>query len=153
MQKGLKSRTRERDDPLEVEIAAVAKEPLAELRIRWKKIFRSSPPAGFGRDLLARALSFRIQEYHHGGISAPIKQELQRLINLSLTSTEKKIPLRRRVQAGTVLLRQWKGQEYRVTVVEDGFSFKGNTYNNLSSIAREITGTRWNGPRFFGLRR
>jgi hypothetical protein len=66
--------------------------------------------------------------------------------------TPGKIILPRRIKAGTVLARQWKGKSYRVSVMQDGFTYDGKTYNSMSEIARLITGARWNGPRFFGLR-
>jgi hypothetical protein len=78
-----------------------------------------------------------------------------RLLN-QLTAQHKKAPgkivLPRRIKAGATLVRQWKGQHHRVTVLREGFGYEGKTYDSLSQIARMITGARWNGPRFFGLR-
>lgn len=139
-------------DELDDEIARLSVANIAELRSRWKILFGSKPPPAFGRDLLQRALAFRIQEYRTGGLSPSTRQELNQLIRNSSSTAPGKMPLPRRIQAGAVLLRQWNGQEYRVIAVDGGFSFGGKTYNDLSTIARTITGTRWNGPRFFGLR-
>ena len=68
------------------------------------------------------------------------------------TKTPGKIVLPRRIKPGAILVRQWKGASHRVTVLEGGFAYEGKSYESLSEIARSITGTRWNGPRFFGLR-
>lgn len=86
------------------------------------------------------------------GLSALVQRQLNQLIKILAKKRSGHIELPKRVKSGSVLVRLWKGKSHRVTVLDDGFAFEGRVYNSLSEIAREITGTRWNGPRFFGLR-
>jgi hypothetical protein len=115
-----------------------------ELRSLWREREGREPPSGFSRDLLARALAYAIQEEQLGGLS----KELKKL----LTSPDVQADPPRRIKPGSVIVREYAGARHEVFVVADGFSWQGKTYPSLSAIAKEITGTRWNGPRFFGLR-
>jgi hypothetical protein len=125
--------------------------PVSELRSLWRRKFRSEPPKAFGPDLLRRSIAYQLQETAFGGLDRETAHLLKKLM-AQYEKTPGKLVLPRRIKAGAVLTREWKGKSYRVTVVEDGFSYGGHTYATLSEVARLITGTRWNGPRFFGLR-
>jgi hypothetical protein len=127
----------------------------AELRALWTQEFGDKAPATLGRDVLALAIAYGRQERLYGGLTKPVANELDRLLGRVLREAGAKgravptIPLPR---TGTVLMREWQGTTQQVSVVNDGFLWKGQTYRSLSSIAHAITGTKWNGPRFFGMR-
>jgi Protein of unknown function (DUF2924) len=137
---------------LENDLAALPKTPIRELRDRWRGLFRTEPPAAFGPDLLRRSIAYRLQEQRFGGLSPAVQRQLNQIIRAMADKPGGRIELPRRIKAGAVLIRTWKDKSHRVTVLENGFAFEGRVYPSLSEIAREITGTRWNGPRFFGLR-
>jgi len=139
------------DLDVEAELERLPSMPIVELRARWRAQFKSEPPKAFGPDLLRRSIAHRIQEDAYGGLDRATARLLQQL-KAQMRKTPGKIMLPRRIKAGAVLVRKWKGHSYRVTVLDEGFAYEGKTYESLSVIARLITGTRWNGPRFFGLR-
>src|SRR3974390_1799040 len=126
-----------------------------ELRALWAKELGEQPPATLGRDVLALGISYTRQERHQGGFSKPFARELDRLLDQVVRGDRTEMPtalttaLPRR---GTILVREWQGTTHHVTVADNGFQWNGRTYRSLSSIARAITGTNWNGPRFFGMR-
>jgi hypothetical protein len=126
-----------------------------ELRALWAKELGEQPPATLGRDVLALGISYTRQESHQGGFSKPFARELDRLLDQVLRGdrTERPTALTTALpRRGTILVREWQGTTHRVTVAGDGFLWNGRTYRSLSGIARTITGTNWNGPRFFGMR-
>lgn len=110
-------------------------------------MFGATPPKGLTKDITARMIAYRIQEEAFGGLDRETVKLLDRL-----AGGEKPKELNRRLKAGTVLVREYDGERHTVTVAPDGFLWRDQTYSSLSSIARAITGTAWNGPRFFGLR-
>jgi len=138
---------------LENDLKALAAMPIAHLRARWRASFRTEPPPSFGPDLLRRRIAYFVQEQAYGGLSLSTKRELDRLIKIAAKSKTGRIQLPRRIKAGSVLIREWKGKSHRVTVMDEGYVYDDKKYETLSEIARLITGTRWNGPRFFGLRK
>jgi hypothetical protein len=115
-------------------------------------VFRSDPPKAFGPDLLRRCIAHQIQEKAYGGLSRSAQRLLDKMMKAYAAKPNGKIVLPRRIKPGSVLVREWKGKSHRVTVLTDGFVYDGEAYSNLSEIAVLITGTKWNGPRFFGLR-
>ena len=125
---------------------------IGDLRARWRTLFDAEAPQAFGPDLLRRSIAQKIQENAYGKLSPITQRELNRIITSLEKSPTGRIELPRRIKAGAVLVRDWKGKTHHVTVREKGFSYEERTYTTLSEIAREITGTRWNGPKFFGLR-
>lgn len=140
-------------DPLvEAELDRLAKEPVAALRLRYRELFRSEPPPAFGPDLLRRSIAQRIQEKAYGGLSRATQRLLDKLAKTMAAKLNNQLELPRRIKPGSELVRTWKGKTYRVVVQQKGFAYDGNTYASLSEIASLIAGTRWNGPRFFGLR-
>jgi len=140
------------DRVVEAELAKLPTTPIANLRIRYRELFRAEPPKAFGPDLLRRSIAHRIQERAYGNLSKDSRRILRQLIKAARSKPNGKLELPRRIKAGSELVRTWRGTTYRVKVTAEGFSFQGETYASLSEIATKIAGTRWNGPRFFGLR-
>ena len=133
---------------------------IAELKNRWRALYGTEPPA-YNRSHLVKRLAYRVQELAHGGVCEATRAHLRgHLKDIGEDGVPTaKAPLSRRQRkngmpvVGTVLVREWQSQRYEVTVLQGGFEYAGQRYRSLSAIAREITGTRWNGPLFFGLRR
>jgi hypothetical protein len=140
------------DPVIDAELDRLVTMPIAQLRIRYRDVLRADPPSAFGPDLLRRSIAYRIQEKAYGGMSRPARRILEQLIKAFSTQPDAKLVLPRRIKPGSVLVRNWKQKSYRVTVMAEGFAYEGRTFSSLSEIAVLITGTRWNGPRFFGLR-
>jgi hypothetical protein len=140
------------DPAVEAELDRLAVMPIAQLRVRYREVFRTDPPKAFGPDLLRRSIAHRLQEKAYGGLSRSTQRLLDRMMKTHAAKPNGKIVLPRRIKPGSELVRTWKGKTYRVMVMADGFAHDGKTFASLSEIASEITGTRWNGPRFFGLR-
>ncbi len=126
--------------------------PIVELRKRYRQLFRAEPPKAFGPDLLRRSIAHAIQEKAYGGLPPPARRLLAQLVKSASVKPNGRLELPRRIKPGSELVRTWKGRTYRVVVLAEGFAYAGRTYANLSEIATSITGTKWNGPRFFGLR-
>ena len=140
------------DPAVEDELDRLAVMPIAQLRARYREVFRGDPPNAFGPDLLRRSIAHRIQEKAYGGLSAPTRRLLDQLVKAAIAKPNGKLELPRRIKPGSELVRTWKGKTYRVMVMADGFAYDGESFASLSEIASAITGTNWNGPRFFGLR-
>ena len=140
------------DPVVEAELDRLVTMPIAQLRIRYRDVLRAEAPSAFGPDLLRRSVAYRIQEKAYGGMARPARRSFEQVIKAYASKPDGKIVLPRRIKPGSVLVRNWKQRSYRVTVMADGFAYEGRTFSNLSEIAVLITGTRWNGPRFFGLR-
>jgi Protein of unknown function (DUF2924) len=132
---------------IEAEVDQVRSLGIDALRRRWRLMFAALPPKGLTKDLIARIIAYRIQEQAFGGLEPALAKMLERL-----AAGKKPDELKRRLKPGTVLIREYRGERHTVTVATDGFLWNGATYSSLSVIAREITATTWNGPRFFGLR-
>ena len=124
---------------------------IAELRALWRAKLNSEPPEAFGPDLLRRSVAQKLQEDAYGGLDRKTVRLLNQLMAQSARA-DGKIVVPRRIKPGAILVREWKGKNHRIMVLDDGFAFEGKPYDSLSEIARRITGTRWNGPRFFGMR-
>lgn len=131
-------------------LAALRTAPISELRTQWRELFETEPPL-YNRRFLESRLAYRIQELAYGGLKPETVQYLEDLgEQLAAGKPVRKLDTRRPV-IGTILIREWKGVEHCVTVRDDEFGYQGRPYKSLSSIARAITGTRWNGWAFFGL--
>jgi Protein of unknown function (DUF2924) len=135
-------------EAIEAEINRIRSVGLDELRSLWRATFRTSPPPGFTKDLIARFLCWHIQEQAFGGLDPKIAKHLSSLARGDKSPANHP----RRLKPGTLLVREYQGERHTVTVVANGFVWREATYASLSTIARAITGTNWNGPRFFGLR-
>jgi hypothetical protein len=140
------------DPVVEAELDRLPTTPIADLRKRYRELFRTEPPKAFGPDLLRRHIAHRIQEKAYGGLPSSIRRLLDQLVKAAIAKPNGRLELPRRIKPGSELVRTWKGKSHRVMVMADGFAYGGKRFASLSEIATEITGTRWNGPRFFGLR-
>ena len=149
--------TRSSETSVEDEVARLRDLDLKGLRARWQSVFRRSPPAQLPRHLLFAVLAFRLQADRFGDLDPEIRRVLDHTnaneSGLAMADRLKSLDQKRTaLTPGTVLVREWDRRSHRVMVLADGFAWNGQTYESLSRIAFAITGTRWNGPRFFGLR-
>ena len=129
----------------------------AELKARWAELYGTEPPA-YNKPYLIKRLAYRIQELFYGGLSEQAKVHLQQAAKEDPVATvNRRIPEERKsneaILPGTRLVRIWNDRRYEVIVLADGYEFEGRTFRSLSAVAREITGTRWNGKVFFGLKK
>ena len=138
---------------VEAELDRLPKVRIADLRIRYRELFRAEPPKAFGPDLLRRSIAHRIQERAYGGLSREHQRLLDQLVKAARAKPNGRLELPQRIKPGSELVRTWNRRTYRVIVGQGDFIFEGHHYDSLSEIALKITGTKWNGPRFFGLRR
>lgn len=139
------------DPPLQ-HIASLAELTGPALRTLWPAWFDSPPPAFMRRELLARALAYRMQERASGGLSTATRKKLQDLAHSLKANPAHDVTKRPRLTPGTRVIRQWGNEMHEVTVEAKGFLYRGTRYKSLSEIARTITGTRWSGPVFFGVK-
>jgi hypothetical protein len=123
---------------------------LGELRALWRRFYKTEAVPRLSRELLVRAIAYRMQEVASGGPRLELQRQLRQL-GLELQQTGR-LRIRQQLKPGTRLMREWQGRRYEVLVLDDGFSWQGTHYRSLSAIARKITGTAWSGPLFFGLR-
>ena len=130
---------------LKTEIDRIAGLTIEGLRKEWRQTHGSDAPAGLTKDLIARSLTYRLQELALGGLSRSVARTLRELGKADAEP-------RRQVKAGSIIVREYEGVLHEVMVVPGGFCWQGKTFESLSTIAKAITGTNWNGPRFFGLR-
>ena len=137
---------------LAAEIVGLSKAGIKDLRQRCKTFHGRQPPDGLGRSFLIRAIAYRLQEQAFGGLKPSTRRLLARVAEEAAAGSSPKRPPVRKAETGPILVREWQGNAHRVTVLGDGVSFNGKHYRSLSEVAREITGSRWSGPRFFGLR-
>jgi hypothetical protein len=157
MQKKRRNGSASTKRPVEDEIAHLRGLDLKGLRLRWLSVFQRAAPAHLTRHLLFAVIAYRLQVDRFGDLDHATKQVLDRTIakdtgpamSARLASFDQK---RTELTPGTVLVREWDRQSQRVMVMADGFAWNGQTYDSLSKVAFAITGTKWNGPRFFGLR-
>ena len=142
---------------VEDEIAHLRDLDLKGLRARWQSVFQRPPLPHLPRHLLFAVLAFRIQADRLGDLDYETRKILDRTnanqSGLAMADGLKSLDRKRTdLTPGTVLVREWNRRSHRVMVVAGGFAWNGQTYDSLTKIALAITGTRWNGPRFFGLR-
>ena len=157
MQKKRRSWSASAKRPVEDEIAHLRGLDLVGLRSRWQSDFGRPAPAHLTRHLLFAVIAYRLQADRFGDLDHATRQVLDRTdakdtgakMSARLVSFDQK---RTELTPGTVLVREWDRRSQRVMVMADGFAWNGQTYDSLSKVAFAITGTKWNGPRFFGLR-
>jgi hypothetical protein len=125
---------------------------IGELRQQWRSLYKTQPPANLSRELLLRAVAYRMQEVTVGGLrparQRQLRQTAQQFNRIGAVNT----PPRPELKPGTRLMREWQGRTYDVLVLDDGFSWQNTQYRSLSALAKKITGTAWSGPLFFGLK-
>lgn len=138
---------------LEAEIVRLPDLSLTELRARWQDLYGTPAPRFFRRQLLAKAIAYQMQVKVFGGLSVSTKQRLREIAAAARDGAFEAADLESRIKPGTKLIRTWKKASHEVMVVEDGFVWNGRTHSSLSAIAKTITGTSWNGWRFFGINR
>ena len=135
---------------LEQEVLSLRRMSRQQLRYRWRDLFKAVPPVAFTPDLLARGIAWRLQEKALGGLSA----EARRLLGSGGAGAGAQATARASrpiLRPGNRLVRRWRGRTYVVEVGEDGLHYDGTRFSSLTVIATKITGTRWSGPKFFGL--
>jgi Protein of unknown function (DUF2924) len=130
-------------------IAALPALNKAKLLVVWRENFSHPPPPKLRKELMVPVLAYRIQEKEFGGLSHQARKKLEELART--VSTRKRQPSA--VQDGTRLIRTWRGEVHEVSVTDSGYVYRGQQYSSLSRIAREITGTQWSGPLFFGTKK
>lgn len=139
---------------LEDEIARLRDLDLPTLRARWRTLFRRKAPEHLPRHLLFRILAYRLQAERLGDLEKETVRLLDRIASGNGGDGSSSVPGKpfRLLKPGSALVREWDGARHRVEVLDKGFAWNGKTYGSLSAVAFAITGTRWSGPRFFGLR-
>lgn len=135
-------------EALSAEIAGLSEASIKDLRGRWKTLCGKEPSDRIGRPLLIRVIAYRLQEEAFGGL----KQSAQQILDRVFDGRAETAQLRPRAGAGTVLIREWRGVRHRVIVLDNDVVYRGRRYKSLSEVARAITGARWSGPLFFGLK-
>jgi len=137
---------------ISAEIAALAALSINDLKSRWRELYDTEPPLRISRELLTRAIAYRLQKREFGGLAPATRRLLQRVAD-DLSSHRAILSVARKAAPGTLLIREWRGSAHQVTVHDDGVVYRGKRYGSLSEVARLITGTRRSGPLFFGLRK
>lgn len=132
-------------------LAALAHLSHADLRGEWRRLYRAQPPKKLGRDMLELGVAWKLQEQTLGGLSAASRRRLADVAAVLDKKGDLGLARVARLRPGARLVREWRGQTHEVLVSDQGFHWRGKTWRSLSVIAREITGTQWPGPRFFGL--
>jgi hypothetical protein len=137
-----------REQPLD-SLHSLSKSELSKL---WKQLFKNEPPVDMRRGLVLRIIAYRLQEREFGGLNNTQVRRLRELATAIEANPNATISSRPPIKPGTRLVREWKQQVHSVEVGAKGYQYKGAHYESLSEIARLITGTRWSGPLFFGLK-
>jgi hypothetical protein len=132
-----------------VSLPRLSKSALSEL---WLELFKKQPAKQIRKELMVRVLAYRIQEQAFGSLSVATRTRLRQLAREFKINSTEPISAAPGIKPGTRLIRQWQGQTHTVTVDENSYEYQGKRYPSLSKIARHITGTRWSGPLFFGLK-
>jgi hypothetical protein len=143
----MSSRARE----VEQRLAEIETYDSGALRQEWQKLYGCPAPKRIRRDLLLRAVAYRIQELAFGGLKPATVRRLKQLADKTWVGPAAPPPAAASLRPGMRLMREWNGETHLVEVVEKGFTWREQPYPSLSAIARAITGSRWSGPRFFGL--
>jgi hypothetical protein len=140
-------------EQLSREIGVLSDLTLDQLKERWRTMYRSAPPGRSSKKLLVSAIAYRMQERAFGGLKPSVLKHLEQAYgDAGVLRIQNTRPVTK-ASAGTVLIRDWRGQSHQVTVLENGVLYRKENYRSLSQVARIITGTRWSGPLFFGLKR
>ena len=137
---------------LSAEIALLESLNVDQLRARWESLYETEAPRRFSRDLLIRAVAYRMQEQVLGGLKPATRRLFERVCQGTRARQKIRVDPVRKLAPGALLIREWGGTKHQVTVLERGVMFRGKLYRSLSEVARVITGNRWSGPLFFGLK-
>jgi len=125
---------------------------LGELRQQWRTLYKAEASTHLSRELLVRAIAYRMQEVASGGLRPGRQRQLRQIAQQFKETGAANIPPRLELKPGTRLVREWRGRTHEVLVLDGGFSWQNTRYRSLSALARKITGTAWSGPLFFGLK-
>ena len=125
---------------------------LGELRQEWRALYKAEASPHLSRELLVRAVAYRMQEVALGGLRSGRQRQLHQIAQQFKQTGAANTPPRPELKPGTRLVREWQGRTYDVLVLDDGFSWQNTRYRSLSALAGKITGTAWSGPLFFGLK-
>jgi hypothetical protein len=136
---------------LGAKLAALSVMRAEQLRSEWRRLYRALPPSRVSRDLLELGVAWKLQEQAQGGLGTGVARRLAEFAKTLSDGGDLVRSRAVRVRQGAKLVREWQGETITVLVRDDGFEWRGRCWRSLSVIAREITGTRWSGPRFFGL--
>ena len=136
------------DTLLNEQIAELARMTPGQLKIEWRRVFRSAPPE-LTKDLMVRFIAWQLQVKARGGLSRTVERLLDTIATGGDAEAGRKVA---NLKPGTRIVREWNGRLLCIHVTKDGFSFEDRLYRSLSEIAREVTGAHWSGPRFFGLK-
>jgi hypothetical protein len=123
-----------------------------ELLAVWQEFFPDPPPAHLRRDLLLRIIAYKVQEQAYGGLKLETRKRLRELAAKFAINRDAQVSGVQRIKTGTRMVRDWGGRTHQVTTLDNAFEYAGKHYASLSEVARVITGTRWSGPLFFGLK-
>jgi hypothetical protein len=125
---------------------------LGALRQQWRTLYKAEASPHLSRELLVRAVAYRMQEVALGGLRPGRQRQLRQIAQQFKATGEAKIRARPELKPGIRFVREWQSRTYEVLVLDGGFSWQGMSYRSLSALARKITGTAWSGPLFFGLK-
>ncbi len=125
----------------------------AQLLVLWGENFSKAPPPKLRKELMVPILAYRMQEKEHGGLSHSARKRLRDLAKSIASEKRPQEEIQTGSEQGTRLLRSWHGEVHEVIVTDGGYVYRGSIFSSLSKIAREITGTQWSGPAFFGTRK
>jgi hypothetical protein len=139
-------------DTITLRLARLESCAITELKQQWRTLYGSQPPHRISRELLTRAVAYRIQEQVYGGLKPSTRRLLIRLAGDARSGRPLKPEPAAGAQPGSVLMREWHGVTHEVRVLDRGVLYKRKRYRSLSEVARVITGAHWNGPQYFGLR-
>ena len=140
------------DSDIEAELQKLEALPRETLTQRWRALFGSDPPRGVRKRFLMGAVAYEMQARQYGDLKPAVRRRLLNIGENSATEGEPRGVTSVKLKPSARIFREWNGLTHMVQVVEDGFIWNGGQYRSLSAIARAITGARWSGPRFFGLR-
>jgi len=141
------------DAKLETEIARLGGLNLRQLRQSWESNLCGEPPPCRSAEILRRILACKLQEKVHGALSPAARKKLRKIAGSDSRIPVPELPQGPHLKPGTILTREWQGVLHQVRVLDDGFEYEGKRLASLSEAARRITGTRWSGPLFFGLKK
>jgi len=138
-------------ETIAAEVAALSLLTHRELRLAWRRYYKAYPPKFLNRNVIELGVAWKIQERAFGGLDAATKRQLDALADELDAKSDITRPKQLELRPGARLVRDWRGEIHEVLVTEEGFQWRGRSWRSLSLIAKEITGTHWSGPRFFGL--
>jgi len=139
------------DSDIKKEVDTLSSFNTGALKHKYLELYGVKSPKRLSREFLMQAIAYKLQENTVGGMSRAHKRKLSALVQKFENEEDISLPVKPLYKSGTRLIREWQGVSHSVTVMEKGFEYEGKQYNSLSAIAREITGARWSGPRFFGV--